>query len=265
MNTFIKNSSTVHFPDINLEKRIKEALNVKEISVETLFKLKTFCADSSGIESLKGLEFATNLTKLNVSKNKLKDISVLSSLKKLKVFEAPYNKISSISVLSTLPELRRINIACNEIEDMSPIANLINLKSTVLKCNPIKTFFLPHNNRTKIDYFRLLKNIQIYYLLTPKQQALITKFLFNPSIQAAKEAILSTPKLAMFTKDILSNEDVEEIIKSKLLNKKPNKQYIKDLVQVCLKGFINIEVILNSENLKLKALLMEKMLMCQNM
>ena len=94
-------SETVTFPDKNLEVVIRDALDKPsgEITTTELGKLTELEAESSRIRNLSGLEYCTNLTRLNLVVNQISDISPLENLTSLTVLYLGKNQISDISPL----------------------------------------------------------------------------------------------------------------------------------------------------------------------
>ena len=82
-----------------------------------------------GINSITGLETATNLTTLYLYNNALSDISALSGLTNLSRLGLEGNSISSISDLSGLTNLTTLNLQSNSISDISPLISNTGLGS----------------------------------------------------------------------------------------------------------------------------------------
>lgn len=123
---------------------------VADISKDDMLLLTSFDNDNSYIDgktaySLKGLEYATNMTELtlctginnnidgihdrNYYQGDVRDISPLANLTKLTSLNIQYNKISDISVLSNLTKLTDFAASMNDIGDFRPLRNLPNLTS----------------------------------------------------------------------------------------------------------------------------------------
>lgn len=92
-------NKTVDIPDQSLQQVIRNALNkpTGNITSDDMLKLIELDAGSKNISDLRGLEFAKNLTNLNLSSNKIKNIASLSNLTKLKVLYLDGNQINDIS------------------------------------------------------------------------------------------------------------------------------------------------------------------------
>lgn len=80
----------VVFKDNRLVNKIKSTLKLSTstITVGDMLKLTSLDASASAITSLEGLQYARNLTNLNVDYNEITDYSMLGELKKLTTFSA---------------------------------------------------------------------------------------------------------------------------------------------------------------------------------
>lgn len=90
------------------------------------------------VDSLEGLQHASNLRELRLSdNNRIQDISLLSGLKKLEVLVVNQNQIRDISVVADLPNLRHLDVHHNGLEDISAVADLVLLERLVVRENSI--------------------------------------------------------------------------------------------------------------------------------
>lgn len=89
------------------------------------------------ISNLTGLEYAGNLTELNLKYHKVTDLSPLSGLAHLRSVVLLGNGISSISPLSGLMELESLDLESNEISDISALSGLPHLASLGLHRNVV--------------------------------------------------------------------------------------------------------------------------------
>ena len=92
---------------------------------------------SRNITDLRGLEYCTNVTKLNLSSNQITDLSPLYSLTNLGDLRLTNNQISDIEPLSSLVNLTNLDLGANQIDDISPLSNLISLTELALSINQI--------------------------------------------------------------------------------------------------------------------------------
>jgi len=81
------------------------------------------------IENIEPLATLVNLIELNLTGNKIYDISFIGNLKKLENLQLQDNQITDedLSILTMLPNLKILNLEENEITDYSPLAALTNL------------------------------------------------------------------------------------------------------------------------------------------
>ena len=126
----VVSAQVVEIPDPNLRAALAEALNkapgdaITRAEMETLVRLR---ARSREITDLRGIEFAINLTELDLRYNTISDISPVASLTNLHWLGLWDNNITDISPLSNLTNLTLLLLPGNTISDISPVARLTNL------------------------------------------------------------------------------------------------------------------------------------------
>lgn len=96
-----------------------------------------FEMEGSGLKSLEGVEYCIHVKILDVSNNKLTDISELWGLKDLEELYLANNQIGYIDVLSNLTKLKILDVSGNQIDDISPLFDLCNLEYVNIVGNPI--------------------------------------------------------------------------------------------------------------------------------
>ncbi len=109
-----------------------------EITKDFLKTLKEIDLSDTGITALEGIQYATNLNSLNLSKNEISDASLLSELNELRNLELSENKIDDITFLSKLKNIKSIGLDSNNISFVNDISNLNNLMLINLSNNNIK-------------------------------------------------------------------------------------------------------------------------------
>lgn len=124
-------SIEVNFQDEKLEKAIKEKLNknddeaVLQKDMEALASINLY---GKGIKSLEGLQYATNLTHVNLFYNEVEDISPLGSLTKLRGVDLRSNRITSIEALATLTNMEELQLSGNQIASIDVVKQLPRLR-----------------------------------------------------------------------------------------------------------------------------------------
>ena len=108
-------------------------------------------------EDIKDLDKMTNLTDLKLYGNKISDISSLKKLKNLISLNLNNNQINDISLLKNLTNLTYLDLGCNQISDISPLNNLINLTDLGLDSNRISDIS-SLENLTNLTDLRLWNN-----------------------------------------------------------------------------------------------------------
>ena len=134
---------TVYIPDPNLRAAIEKALDKASgdpITADDMAKLTQLDAPNTNIKDLTGLEYATNLTRLNlgpevggnVNSNSVSDLSPLMKLTKLTELHLDYNNISDISPLvanTGLGEGDTVDVRGNRLSDASINTHIPTLQS----------------------------------------------------------------------------------------------------------------------------------------
>ena len=126
--------------DVNLRATIAAALGKKRgelVSAAEMEALTRLDAYKAGISDLTGLEFATNLTWLNLEVNAIADVSPLLGLTHLTTLYLGHNGIADVSPLSGLTNLTGLELKDNAIADVSPLSGLTNLTGLGLGSNTI--------------------------------------------------------------------------------------------------------------------------------
>ncbi len=125
----------VHIPDPNLRAVIATELGKSPnapITAEEMKRLTNLDACrggcEKGIRDLTGVQFATNLRRINISHNRVSDISPVAGLIELRELWLTDNLMSDISPVSGLTNLTHLGVSNNQnLTDISPVRNLTNL------------------------------------------------------------------------------------------------------------------------------------------
>ena len=124
--------ATVHIPDPNLRAVIAEVLGKAPrdtITVEEMEGLDRLVARDKGIENLTGLEFATNVRKLDFEYNSISNLSAIAGLQNLEKLDiSDANNVSDLSPLAELKNLTRLAFHGTQVSDLSPLMGLTNLE-----------------------------------------------------------------------------------------------------------------------------------------
>ncbi len=94
--------------DTNLEQAIHSWLGKKgddPLTKADLESLTVVSLSGKGIKDLQGLEYAVNVTELDLDFNEISDLTPLKKLSKIRNLSLKANQISSIEALSTLKEM----------------------------------------------------------------------------------------------------------------------------------------------------------------
>ena len=130
----------VHIPDANLRTFIAAELGKRPnspITAEEMKRLKNLDACKGGCEKgirdLTGVQFAINLSRINISHNQVSDLSPIAGLIELRELWITDNPVSDISLVRGLTNLTHLGFGRCQVSDISPVRNLENLID--LRCN----------------------------------------------------------------------------------------------------------------------------------
>lgn len=145
----------VTFKDNQLEQAIKdvlqkndnEAITQKDMKSLTVVNLK-----GKGITSLAGLEYASNVTELDLSKNDIEDIGALRALTKLTELNLSDNRIKDLNPLKKMTNLTELDLKSNLVYDLSPLKSLEFLDVLYLENNRVWNLE-PIRNLTFTHYY----------------------------------------------------------------------------------------------------------------
>ena len=164
----IPTSNIVNIPDPNLRREL-ELLFRKEsgedITVEDMKDIPSnleyrgqyrpgLSLYERGIRSVEGLQYATNLEVLDLSRNNISDISQLGYLTELKKLELVGNDIYNINALSHLRNLTHLSFSGEQITDLTPLTNLEEMYSLAISQVRVSDIF-PLRNMTGLVFLTI--------------------------------------------------------------------------------------------------------------
>ncbi|MGH1649519.1 MucBP domain-containing protein [Enterococcus gilvus] len=147
----VADSEAVNIPDYYLKSAILSSLGIAvqgtventPVSKSDLEKLTTLNQSDRGVAigTLEGLQYATNLTTLSLTKYRSSiETNLLESLTKLKTLTligSGSGQISNIDFVKNLTNLTSLNLGQNSISDISILAGLKSITNLSLETNPI--------------------------------------------------------------------------------------------------------------------------------
>ena len=120
---------------VEIDRQLRRRVGNTQLALAKLTHLRAtgYDVDSSHhryppIFDLAGLEYAVNLTSLNLANNEISDVSALANLTELTSLGLSENRISDVSALANLTELETLNLSHNRISDVSVLGNLTKLR-----------------------------------------------------------------------------------------------------------------------------------------
>ena len=126
----------VHFPDSNLRAAVSKALRRTPnapITVTAMERVVRLDAQNSGIVDLTGIQFATNLTHINISHNQVSDLSPIAGLIELRELWVIDTLVSDVSPVRGLTNLTHLGFGRCQVSDVSPVSGLVNLEELYMK------------------------------------------------------------------------------------------------------------------------------------
>jgi Leucine-rich repeat (LRR) protein len=102
-----------------------------------LGEIDEFELSSSDLVDLDGIQFCIHARSIDLSDNRITDLTPLIGLKYLEELNLSYNEIGIIDELSYLKGLKSVTLSNNYIEDISPLFELENLEYVELSGNKI--------------------------------------------------------------------------------------------------------------------------------
>ena len=144
----------VYDKKLETEIRMKIGKLSGALTHEDMQKITELDLSNKGIADLQGIQFLTNLRKLNLTGNNIRNISYLKNLILLEELTLNENKVDDIKALSSLTNLEQLDLLGNQISDLSPLANLAKLKQLSVMDNKVND----------ISSLRNLMNLEILVL-----------------------------------------------------------------------------------------------------
>ncbi|OXM82850.1 stalk domain-containing protein [Paenibacillus rigui] len=132
---------TVKIEDPVLEQAIRHELNIEDrpLQYQDLQQLTSLYPQTEQkMKSLKGLEWATNLTSLMVPDQQITDLSPLQNLYRLRFLGLNGNQITNVCPIAGLNQIDRLVIYDNQISDIHCLSRLTGLTDLLADHNQIK-------------------------------------------------------------------------------------------------------------------------------
>ena len=191
----------VEIPDPNLERAIRERLELPTdvpITQQEMLRLTGLAAEVAEVETLIGLEYATNLKSLYLRNNPIKDLTPLAKLTQLELLHMPGVPINDLTLIANLTQLKELILASCGIRDISPLASLtqlilLNLNgndivdvSPLAKLTALEELWLEGNQIVDVSPLAKLTALKTLYLegnpivdVSPVQELSLTDFRYD--------------------------------------------------------------------------------------
>lgn len=169
------------FPDPNLEAAVRQQVFAKRTSEEPLVEadvinVSTIDAKHRGITNLAGLEKCRSLAMIELTGNKVSDLTPLAGLARLQFLDVQSNLVVNLVPLADASALQYLHLADNQVHDLSPLVGLTNLSALYLSGNQVKditplvgltrltSLYLDRNRLTSavgVEYLRGLSSLSL--------------------------------------------------------------------------------------------------------
>ena len=136
----LRPGAQISIPDVNLRATVESALGKPAgtlITAADMERLTHLVADEKGIRDLTGLQYATNLERIELRHNAISNLSPLAGLTRLNNIKLQGNRITDVSPLADLINVDWLGLEENDITDLSPLSGLIKLSGMSLEGNPV--------------------------------------------------------------------------------------------------------------------------------
>lgn len=128
----------VQIPDSSLKAAIEAALGTQNVTVSGMKALARLELVDANVFDLTGLEYATNLTYLDLTGNYIREIDAIGMLRQLSTLGLGRNRIADCSALASLAELDRLFLNDNLISDVSALSSMTKLTQVNLNNNLVQ-------------------------------------------------------------------------------------------------------------------------------
>ena len=127
----------VYFADAHLKAAVEAELGLTDPNAADMLLLITLNAGFRDITDLTGLEYAANLTDLDLLFNQVSDLTPLAGLINIAWLDLGNNQIIDLLPLAGLTNIKTLTLWGNQIDNLAPLANLTDLELLDLDNNRI--------------------------------------------------------------------------------------------------------------------------------
>jgi hypothetical protein len=187
----------VAFCDANLKAAVEAALGITDPTPNDMLNLTSLTATGKNIACLGGLEYALNLTSLNLTSNKIVDISPLKNLP-LQSLYLGGNQLGSgdwQSTIAALTSLKSLYLHSNGLISIPSFCEQTNLQNLYLYSNKIADLCPLTDCLTKLLDLRVqsnpLQTVEWFETCVPQIKAnnsSIVNFMYDPNCNLKQKA-----------------------------------------------------------------------------
>lgn len=151
----------VAIPDPRLDALIRTTLakptgtlTDADLATLTVLNANALPDSQTKVSDLTGLEYAVNLSQLNLPSQNVSDLTPVANLDSLNWLLLPNNSVTDLSPIAGLGSLNYLDLTANGVSDIAPLATVPQLRILVMPYNPISDFS-PLNQLTSLTSLSL--------------------------------------------------------------------------------------------------------------
>ncbi len=126
-------------------------------SIGSLPKLQNLTLQNCGLTSIAPLQTATELIKLDLNNNTIRNIDAISGMKNLQELNLQHNAVADLSALSSVSTLKTLDVSYNSLTSLAPISTLTGITWIDASTNTISSLG-DINKLTVLEYLSLKSN-----------------------------------------------------------------------------------------------------------
>lgn len=150
----------VFFSDVNFEACVRDQLGLPApapVTEDDMVTLRALECNAENVADISGVEYASNLTIIELTNNQISTIDPLAALVKLEHVYLSSNQIEDVSALAGLKNISYLTLDNNRLSDVSPLVELKGLVELGLSENQISDA-APLAGLTSVNYLRMANN-----------------------------------------------------------------------------------------------------------
>jgi len=225
---------------------LRNSFNRKHLSLSSFPKLEILDLSNNKLADISFLSKIIGLTNINLSQNILKDISILSELQNLTSLNLSYNNLNNLDSLKKIPKLISLDLSYNQLDDITFLGELknielLNLRETSkrkIKLEDFSELTISKNIKdySALKYLRKLTSLDLSKIYDINDEDNINDFSFLEDFKDLQELKLDENYL----QDVSYLRNLKKLIslslKKNLINDISFVRELKNLASINLSG-----------------------------